>query len=106
MELLNKEQQDLAISVFNDMASGNMAKVENYVKLAKDFLQSLKPKIFICSKGINNNILYLTQLNSWVDTPIQARVFSSTEEALEIFEHDIIIRDNQEYFIYTEIKTK
>ena len=101
MKQLNKEQQQQAIELISDLAEN---EPNDYIALAKAFLQSLKPKIYICQIRQANTIFFFSKsiLNQdFVIDESYAHIFNSIEEA-RIGLNDISKFDDFKYFILTE----
>lgn len=106
MKQLTKEQQEQAVELIKGLMQKN--PMDNYIESAKAFLQSLKPKIYVCKidekekieylQGFYANNIFLPQWNTSIGTAKQFNLFEEARELLNSIEKD----DNFKYFILTE----
>lgn len=110
MKPLNEQQQKEAIELIDTLCSmpvdGWLS--EDYIESAKDFLQSLKPKICICIIDEEEEIGFLQGFHNdnivspeWRPLIQLAKQFKSIEEAREVL-NSIQKDDGFKYFILTE----
>lgn len=104
MKPLNKEQQEQAIEIIEKVSNeAPQGAYRYYVEKAQAFLNSLKPKIYICKISGCYLSYYLEHIDgfTWNNDISIAKPFNSIEEAREVL--DSIQKDeNYKYFIITE----
>ena len=103
MKLLTTEQQEQAVEILERIA--NDEPKDYYYESAKAFLQSLKPKIYVCSIDEENYICYLGDKCIFYDEIESALIFDNIEDARKLMERTFIIPnkdDNIKLFILME----
>ena len=99
MKLLTTEQQEQAVEILERIA--NDEPKDYYYESAKAFLNSLKPKVYVCQN--NGGFFYFfskSVLNEdFVVTESDAHIFDSTEQA-EVFIDEY---KNNDYPLYVVI---
>jgi len=102
MKELTKEQQQEILKMIEHLSKEDaLMNKDYYIDKAKAFLQSLKPKVYVC-KIRSNEIYYLKEdCVGWCNYTNIAKGFSSIEEAREVLQ---ILKKNKncKYFIITE----
>jgi hypothetical protein len=96
MKQLTKEQQEQAVELITHLSkeTGNLMNKEYYIDKAKDFLHSMKPKIFVCqdicgtfyyfSKSVlNDNFVISINDAHRFDSIEQANIFISEQSERE-----------------------
>ena len=102
MKQLTKEQQEQAVELITVLSEKER---NDYIQLAKAFLQSLKPKIYVCSIDEENYICYLGDKCIFYDEIESALIFDNIEDARKLMERTFIIPnkdDNIKLFILME----
>jgi len=88
MKPLTTEQQEQAIDLIGKLSNETMqinAPFAYYIQSAKAFLNSLKPKVYVCCLEVDN-FVYLENLEKdyWCDDIQYAKSFNSIEEYREL----------------------
>ena len=101
MKPLTTEQQEQAIELIERVA--NDEPKDYYYESAKDFLQSLKPKVYVCNNNHGSMFFFSKSVlnEDFVITESDAHIFNSIEDAREILD-SIQKDDGIKYFILTE----
>ena len=104
MKQLTKEQQEEMLKMIEHLSKEDaFINRDYYIDKAKAFLQSLKPKVYVCI--IHNN----GKINFWKDDYFETGSWSTRIEDAKVLElqeaHEVkdrFINDNQNIFILTE----
>jgi hypothetical protein len=106
MKQLTKEQQEHAVELIElGLKPETLYDKMMYIQSAKAFLQSLKPKIYVCSIDKENYICYLGDKCIFYDEIESALIFDNIEDARKLMERTFIIPnkdDNIKLFILME----
>jgi len=102
MKLLTKEQQEEMLKMIEHLSKEDaFINRDYYIDKAKAFLQSLKPKVYVCQN--NGGFFYffskLVLNEDFVVTESYAHIFDSTEQA-EVFIDEY---KNKDYPLYVVI---
>lgn len=98
MKQLTTEKQQQAIELISDLAEN---EPNDYIALAKEFLNSLKPKVYVCKIAGFCTFFYCDNDIIWTLNIDEATSFNSTEKAREAL-YSIPKDEGFKYFILTE----
>lgn len=103
MKQLTKEQQKQAIELIEGLIVKN--PMDNYIQSAKAFLQSLKPKIYVCQirpELTRTSIYFFDVVNAICIEKKYAQSFDTIEQAREYKAKCEFNFPDYEHFIITE----
>jgi hypothetical protein len=102
MKLLTTEQQEQAVELIELSLNLETLYDRNiYIRSAKAFLQSLKPKVYVCNIDEDGLMFYLREDNLFDMDFELAKYFHEFDEARSVLDSIEKYEDNK-YFILTE----
>ena len=102
MKQLTKEQQEHAVELIEKFSLGCQPSnyYKQFVKHAQAFLQSLKPKVYVCHLD-DGDLYYFGDIDIWELDIDESKSFNSIEEARTLLD-SIEKYEGLKYFILTE----